>query len=172
MIVTGPMQSHYRRLAQYNTWANRRLFAACAELPAAEYLAERPAFFGSLHGTLSHILVVDRLWLARIEDKAAPHGALDELPYGDLAGLRVARAAEDAQIITLVGGLDEADLERIVAYGTMAGERQQDPLGDLLAHLFNHATHHRGQAHDQLSQTAVAPPALDFIYFLRAAENG
>lgn len=167
-----PLAAHFRRLARYNAWANRRICAACAELHTAEYLAERPAFFGSLHGTLSHILVVDRLWLARIEGKAAPHGALDELPYGDLAGLRVAREAEDAQITTLVGGLDEADFARPVAYGTTAGERHESPLGDLLAHLFNHATHHRGQAHDQLSQTAVAPPELDFIYFLRAAEGG
>ena len=154
-------------MARYNAWANHRLFEACAALPEAAYLAERPAFFGSLHGTLSHLLVVDRLWFARIVGAAAPHRALDELPYGDFLGLRVAREAEDAQIVEHVDGWEEDDFGRPLTYTTVAGERNTDRLSDLLSHVFNHATHHRGQAHDQLSQTAVAPPPLDLIYYLR-----
>lgn len=154
-------------MARYNAWANHRLFDACAALPEADYLAERPAFFGSLHGTLSHLLVVDRLWFARIVGAAPPHRSLDELPYGDFLGLRVAREAEDAQIVEYIDGWAEADFDRPVTYTTVAGERHTDRLSDLLSHVFNHATHHRGQAHDQLSQTEAAPPPLDLIYYLR-----
>ncbi len=154
-------------MARYNAWANHRLFDACAALAEAEYLAERPAFFRSLHGTLSHLLVVDRLWFARIVGSAPPHRSLDELPYGDFLGLRVAREAEDAQIVEYVDGWAEADFDRLITYTTVAGERHGDRLSDLLSHVFNHGTHHRGQAHDQLSQTEVAPPPIDLIYYLR-----
>lgn len=163
----GPFQSHYRTLAHYNGWANGRLYAACAALPEAEYFKPRPAFFGSIHGTLNHLLVVDRLWLARLEGGRSGIKALDQQLYGDFAGLQVARVAEDAQIIAWVEAVEEPDFARAVRYRTMAGAPCRDAVGSILMHLFNHHTHHRGQAHDLLSQTAVAPPPLDLIYFTR-----
>ena len=84
--------------------------------------------------------------------------------------LRVARRAEDGLIIAYVGGLEAGDLTTPIRYTNMAGERHQDPLRLILAHMFNHQTHHRGQAHDLLSQTEVAPPPLDLIYFLHGRE--
>lgn len=162
-------RTHFTRLARYNRWANLRLYAACASLAEAEYLKPRPAFFKSLHGTLSHILVGDRLWLARFEGRPPPYQSLDHIPYGELAGLRVAREAEDARIIRVVEGIDDAAFGRPFTYRNMAGETWSQPLDQLLTHVFNHQTHHRGQAHDQLSQTRVAPPELDFVYFMREA---
>lgn len=160
-------RTHFARLARYNQWANQRLYAACARLPEAEYLKPRPAFFKSLHGTLSHILVADRLWLARFEGKPQPYQHLDHIPYAELAGLRVAREAEDARIIRVVDALEDDAFARPFTYKNMAGETWSQPLDQLLTHVFNHQTHHRGQAHDQLSQTAVPPPELDFVYFMR-----
>jgi uncharacterized damage-inducible protein DinB len=159
--------AHFRRLARYNRWANARLYAACAALPEAEYLKARPAFFKSLHGTLSHILVGDRLWLARFEGKPPPGHRLGDILYGDLIGLKVAREAEDARILQFTAALDPAALDRPLSYRNVAGETWRQPLDQLLTHFFNHQTHHRGQAHDQLSQTAVPPPDLDFVYFMR-----
>ncbi len=159
--------AHFRRLARYNRWANQRLYAACAQLHEAEYLKARPAFFKSLHGTLTHILVGDRMWLARFAGKSAPDYKLNDILYADLIGLKVAREAEDARILRYVEGLDAAALGEALAYRNMAGEEWRQPLDQLLTHFFNHQTHHRGQAHDQLSQTGVAPPELDFIYFMR-----
>ena len=165
------MLEHLRRMARYNRWANQRLYAACRELPAVEYRKPRQAFFGSLHGTLSHVLVGDRLWLARIEGQAPPALRLDDQPCASLDELEVARAAEDLRMIGLVDGYDEGDLGRTISYRrvTEPGE-VSTPLPLCWLHVFNHQTHHRGQAHDQLSQTAVPPPPLDLIYYLRIIE--
>ena len=161
---------HLRRLARYNAWANRRLYAACRELPAEAYHAPRPAFFGSIHGTLNHLLVADRIWLDRLAGRAPRHTRLNEQPCATLDALEAARRAEDERIAAVVDGLDgEADLRRVVRYATTSGAPQVTPVADILLHLFNHHTHHRGQVNDQLSQTAVPPPPLDLILFMREA---
>ena len=160
---------YFLTLAHYNAWANRVLYDACAHLPEAEYLKPRPAFFGSIHGTLNHLLVGDRMWLARIERKPRPKMTLDQILYGDLVALRVARQAEDEHLANVVAGISKRALDQKIAYVNMAGKRQQTPLRLVLGHLFNHQTHHRGQVHGLLSQTKVAPPALDLTQYLREA---
>jgi len=72
------MHEHFRTFARYNRWANARLYAAAAVLPDGDYRADRGAFFGSLHGTLNHILVGDRVWLARITGRGEAPKRLDE----------------------------------------------------------------------------------------------
>ncbi|MHA1566285.1 MAG: DinB family protein [Alphaproteobacteria bacterium] len=163
------MKEHFRRFAQYNAWANGRLYDACGMLPEPEYLAERGAFFGSIHGTLNHILVGDRAWMARLEGVASTITSLDEILHRDLASLRGAREQEDGRIIAYVDGLSAARLAEDLHYASVAGDRFVTPVGQVLAHLFNHQTHHRGQVHDLLSQTNVAPPPLDLMYYLREA---
>ena len=162
-------ESYILTFAHYNAWANRRLYDACAALPEAEYMKPRQAIFGSIHGTLNHLLVGDRIWLARIEHRPPPKLALDQILYGDLVALRVARQAEDEHLINLVAGIAERSLDHPLAYANLAGERHQTPLRLVLAHLYNHQTHHRGQVHGMLSMTSVPPPPLDLIYFLREA---
>lgn len=166
---------YFRQLARYNQWANRRLYAACGELSESEYLRPRESFFGSIHATLNHILVGDRLWLGRFAGHPARGiHALDQLLYGDFAGLRIAREAEDAQIVNFVDGLDLPTLNATLRYETMSAPRQQTatPMRSTLGHFFNHQTHHRGQVHGLVSQTAVAPPSLDLIYFIREEASG
>ena len=160
-------ESYFLTLARYNAWANRRLYDACAALQEAEYMKPRPAFFGSIHGTLNHLLVGDRIWMARLERKPNPKITLDQILYGDLVALRIARQAEDGRLINVVGGIAERSLDQPLAYANMTGKRHQTPLRMVLGHLFNHQTHHRGQVHGLLSQTAVAPPSLDLIVYLR-----
>ena len=162
------MLAHLQRMARYNRWANQRLHEACAALPDDAYFAPRQAFFGSIHGTLNHLIVGDRLWLARMEGRQPPHKRLDEQPYADRDELRAARVAEDERMIGLVDDLDEAVLGRDVVYRMATRpETRTTPLHLCWLHLFNHQTHHRGQVHDQLSQTEVPPPPLDLIYYLR-----
>lgn len=165
------MLDYFRTLARYNQWANRRLYAACAQLHEADYMKPRQAFFGSIHGTLNHILVGDRIWLGRIIGHDAGIKALDQILYGDFAGLRVAREAEDAQIITVIDAMDLPTLNTTLRYKPLTdpGATVSVPMRFVLAHLFNHGTHHRGQAHGLLSQTSVAPPSLDLIPYLREA---
>jgi len=159
---------YFRTFGRYNQWANRRLYAACAQLSEAEYLKHRPVFFGSIHATLNHILVGDRLWLGRFTGHPAAHiKSLDQILYPEFAGLRVAREAEDAAIINFVDGLDEPTLNSTLRYKSMGGESSAFPLRQLLGHYFNHQTHHRGQAHGLLSQTNVPPPELDLLFYLR-----
>jgi uncharacterized damage-inducible protein DinB len=148
-------------LARYNSLANRRLYEACAQLGDAERKLPRPAFCKSIHGTLNHILVGDRIWLTRFSGREAPSTALDAILYDDFDALRAAREKEDARIESFASGLTELFLECTVRYVNNEGKLFEDPLPMLVAHLFNHQTHHRGQVHDLLAQTDVAPPVLD-----------
>ena len=161
-------RDHFVSFARYNAWANARLYDACAALPDADYHAESPAaFFGSLHGTLNHILVGDRAWMRRMTGEGDAPDSLDAQLCATLNELRAARAAEDGRIQTFVDGLDEAGLARTVSYHSMTGGADARPLAELLGHLFNHQTHHRGQAHALLSHVGAEPPPLDMIYYLR-----
>lgn len=158
------MQSAYfRRLAQYNDWANRRIYEACAQLSDAERKAARPCFFGSIHRTLNHILVGDRLWLSRLTGSDSGFISLGHELYSDFGELRAARVTEDERLIGVVGSYDEVELADALSYRSTEGEERRLPLIQILGHVFNHQTHHRGQVHALLSGTAVAPPALDMI---------
>lgn len=157
---------YYSTFARYNAWANARLYGACAKLSESEYLRPRPSFFGSIHATLNHLLVGDRIWLGRIEGRPEKL-ALNQMLYGDFVALRVARRAEDERLIRVVEGFDAARLDQPLDYLNTAGERYRTPLRLVLGHLFNHQTHHRGQVHGLLSQTPVPPPVLDLIAFVR-----
>lgn len=163
------MLAHLRRMARYNRWANKRLYDACAQLADEEYQKPRQAFFGSLHGTLCHLLVTDWEWINRVEGKPSLGLALDHRPFATFAELRTAREAQDAKIIEVTDGLDEATATADVVYRrvTPPQAEMRTPRYLCLLHMFNHETHHRGQAHDQLSQTAVPPPALDLLFYLR-----
>ena len=165
------MLDYFRTLARYNQWANRRLYAACAELSEADYMKPRAAFFGSIHATLNHNLVGDRLWMGRITGHDSGIRALDQILYGDFAGLRVARVAEDAQIINVIDAMDLPTLNTALRYAPLTDKTTtvSTPMRFVLGHLFNHGTHHRGQAHGLLSQTSVAPPPLDLVVYLREA---
>ncbi len=165
--MTDPLIQNFRTLARYNTLANQRLYEACNRLPDAERKKTRPAFFGSIHGTLNHIMVGDRIWLARFEGAQVPSSNLDATLYEGFEELRGARRAEDARVEAFASGLDEWCLEGEIRYTNNEGNVHSDPVHLLVAHLFNHQTHHRGQVHDMLSQTDVPPPVLDLHRVLR-----
>ncbi len=161
------MKNHFRRLARYNRWANARLYAAVGELDAAAFQAPRASVFGSLCGTLNHLYVGDRCWLARFEQIAVPHRALDEVPHPLFPHLRAARLVEDARIIRLMDEASEDWIGGTLHYTSIVdGRTVSAPMELALTHFFNHQTHHRGQVHGMLSATPVAPPPLDFSYFM------
>jgi uncharacterized damage-inducible protein DinB len=160
---------HFRDFARYNTWVNRRLYTACAQLSDEDYRKDRRAFFHSIHNTLNHILIGDRIWLARLTKTEHGVKRLDEILYDDFVGLRRAREAEDARLERYVESLDGTQLASILNYKTMAGPVGALPVAVILSHLFNHQTHHRGQVHAMLTQTNVPAPQLDLLYY--AMEN-
>jgi uncharacterized damage-inducible protein DinB len=158
---------HCPLMARFNRWANGRLYEVVARLPDEAYRADKGAFFGSIHHTLNHLLLVDRLWTGRIEGKDRGIRSLDQILYEDFVELRAARREEDRHLIELVDRMDEAELERPVRYRRMIGEGLEEARsGHILLTLFNHQTHHRGQIHALLTQMDVVPPPLDVVFFL------
>src|SRR5712692_7640106 len=119
---------YFRQLAQYNAWANGRIYTAAAELSDAERKARRPSFFGSIHATLNHILVGDRIWLSRLTGKPHGIGALDQELYADFEELRAARVSEDERLSAVVDSYAEADLAQRLNYRSMAGEEKSLPM--------------------------------------------
>jgi uncharacterized damage-inducible protein DinB len=166
---TRPVQqSHFRMMALYNAWANTRLYEAAAAIDAEAYHAPRGAFFGSLHGTLNHVLVGDRIWLRRFTGEGEMPASLDAILHEDFTSLHSAREKEDARIIAFVEGLDDAALAGTISYRTMTNPTDvTEPLAPTLVHVFNHQTHHRGQAHCLLTQITGDAPSLDLIMFQR-----
>lgn len=159
------MRNHFILFSRYNLWANRTLYAAIATLPPEAIACDRQGFFGSILGALNHLLVGDRVWLARMlsEDYSWFH-SLDQMLHTDFETLRQAREALDQHILATVPTLP---LEGDLAYVNSRGEPSRAPWTIILGHVFNHQTHHRGQVHGMLSQAGIVPPPLDLLYFPR-----
>ena len=169
------MKSRYQIFAGYNRWCNERLYEAAAKVPGAEYLADRGAFFRSLHGTLNHLLVGDRIWMRRFTGVGEVPPSLDAILYDDFVALRDARHREDVKIVRYVGSLSNADLMGTIRYRTVVRPQTiEQPLAPALDHFFNHQTHHRGQAHALLSAILGndATPSFDLIIFQRESGVG
>ena len=158
----------FAAFARYNAWANRLIYDAAAELSDRDYRADRGAFFRSVHGTLNHLLVADRVWMQRFTGEGEAPSRLDAILHDDLAGLRRAREAEDARIVAYVDGLDEAKLAGTISYRRVSTpEPFEQALAPALSHFFNHQTHHRGQVHALLTGLAGKAPEMDLLYFQR-----
>jgi uncharacterized damage-inducible protein DinB len=162
------LTTHLQTMAAYNAWANRRLYDTAGTLPEPLYRQSAGAYFDSLHGTLNHLLVADRIWMSRLTGTGEAPTRLNAILYDNLPDLRAAREAEDARIVAFVGTLGESDLDGVFHYATTSGRPQQQPRWESLVHLFNHQTHHRGQAHAILTRLGVAePPSLDLLMMQR-----
>ena len=158
----------FKQFAAYNKWANARLYAAALDLSEQSYRLHIGVFFGGLHGTLNHLPLTDRLWLKRLTGEGDHPDHLDAILYEGRMELARARIAEDERLIMVIEKYDEAALRGLHSYKTSSGMPQSQVLGDILMHLFNHQTHHRGQAHACLSiLTGDEPPSLDLLVFQR-----
>ena len=150
-------------MARYGAWANQRLVTSCQNLSTENYHADRNAFFKSIHGTLTHILVADRVWFGRIT-------GIDDLAaqlFDTFDGLTAARLSEDQRIIDIIDDMDKEDIVGDLSYTPITDPTPMNtPMPLILTHVFNHATHHRGQVHTLLSQIPSDPPPLDLIYYL------
>ncbi|WP_428485396.1 DinB family protein [Rhodopila sp.] len=164
------LKAHFDQLAAYNHFANTRLYSDAAGLP--DDVRKRPIglFFDSLHGTLNHLLVTDYIWLRRMTGEGPQPERLNQILHEDFAKLRLAREAEDARIIAFVTGLTAVDYDAVLEYRNSTGKLFQQQLAAALTHLFNHQTHHRGQAHAALTILGIAEPAsLDLLALQRSA---
>lgn len=162
------MKRHFMMFAAYNQWANEQVFDAAAGLSEEEWQRETGAFFKSLMATLNHLLVADRIWLKRMTATGDAPKTLDVILHGDFAALRAARKVEDKRIIDWIGEVSDAALAGRFTYITVTDMRTvSQRLAPALAHLFNHQTHHRGQAHAILTTLGRPSVVLDLVYFQR-----
>jgi uncharacterized damage-inducible protein DinB len=165
---------NYRLLARYNRWLNGRLYAACERLSDEERKRDRGAFFGSIHGTLNHIVWGDQLWLKRFAAQGVEFpclgGGLLDLPadavhatilHPDWAALRAKREQLDAAIQTWVDGMPASFPFHTMRYANTRGEAREHPAWRGLTHFFNHQTHHRGQVTTLLAQAGIDPGVTD-----------
>ncbi|MGZ4968530.1 MAG: DinB family protein [Methylobacter sp.] len=169
------MLEHLRLLSCYNQWMNDKLYNTAAQLPADELAKDRGAFFGSVLGTLNHIMVADIIWLQRFSEHPSQHPALDQIRampkpqtlgqalLDDFTALSEERRKLDSTIISWCEQLDESDLNHKLAYRNMKGEAAVKNFSGLMLHFFNHQTHHRGQATTLLSQQGLDVGVTDLV---------
>jgi uncharacterized damage-inducible protein DinB len=162
---------HFLTMACNNAWANHRLLKACAQLAPAEFAARRTSFFPSIKATYNHIVTVDWLYIDMLEravqgrppNLEAGKFFEPEEPFDSCAPLAEAQRAADKRLITLCAGLTDAQLDGPVQVPRRDGV-YADRIARILAHLFQHQIHHRGQVHAMLAGTAVKPPQLDEFF--------
>ena len=157
-------------MAAYNRWMNDNLYAACAGLSDEERKADRKAFFKSIHGTLNHILLADRVWFGRFIGRPVTFKSLDQELYADFAELRAERGSTDQDIEGWAQGLSDERLAGKLRFTSMLRpEPQERDLWLLVAHFFNHQTHHRGQVTTLLSQLGLDYGVTDLPWMPEAA---
>jgi uncharacterized damage-inducible protein DinB len=140
-------------LARYNRWMNERLYALAAECTDDERKRDSGAFFGSIHRTLNHILWGDRVWLGRFTGTPCTAAAAGTDMYGEFAELAAERELTDTKILAWAGSLSPNWLASALEYRRSSdGGVRQLPAWIAATHLFQHATHHRGQVLTLLQQ--------------------
>jgi uncharacterized damage-inducible protein DinB len=169
------LKQHLELLASYNAWMNAKVCEAAARLDAQELVRDRGAFFGSVLGTLNHLVVGDTIWLQRfathpacgvtlreVADLPAP-ASLDQLLFADLQALTTHRVWLDAQISQWIAALTESDLDQVLHYRNTRGIPADKRYGSLVLHFFNHQTHHRGQVSTLLHQAGEDIGVTDLL---------
>lgn len=161
-------------LARYNRWMNEKLYACAATLSDAERKRDAGAFFLSIHGTLNHLLLADRVWLGRFTGAAVADGdmgpggirSLDQELYADFDELRRERASTDDALSRWVSVLTPERLAGPLVLHRL-GQTREVPLWWAVSHVFNHQTHHRGQVTTLLTQAGCDPGVTDLYAMLR-----
>lgn len=173
------LTDQYRGFARYNHDFNAALYQRLEALSTDQRRRDLGAYFGSIHGTLNHILVADWIWLLRFRSAFSgmqvlhdaqwlvPPGALDQELYCDFADLHAARRSTDELILRWAAQLDDKTLGQTMRYCNSKGQQRAHPLWVAAAHLFNHQTHHRGQITTLMSQMGCDPGTTDFFAYVQ-----
>ncbi|ALS96879.1 DinB family protein [Lacimicrobium alkaliphilum] len=166
---------HFELMASYNQWMNEKIYRAAGQLNGSELAEERGAFFGSVLGTLNHIVVGDTIWLQRFATHPSCTASLQEVAempsptrlnqivFDDFTELHQHRSWLDQQIINWIAGLREGDLDDVLSYHNTQGIAANKRFSNLILHFFNHQTHHRGQISVLLSQSGLDIGVTDLL---------
>jgi uncharacterized damage-inducible protein DinB len=162
-------QDEVRTLNAYNSWANHRVLDTCAPLSAAQFTQDLHSSFPSVRDTLTHLMFVEWVWLERWLGRS-PGFPTDQ--FADLAALRTRWQKIETDLNAFIQKLSTADLDRVVEYKNTKGTAFSNPMWQMLQHLFNHQTYHRGQITTMLRQLGATPVATDLIAFYREQASG
>lgn len=169
------LQQNFQLMANYNQWMNVNLYKASSSLDSVELSKDRGAFFGSVSGTLNHILVGDTIWLKRFASHPGNFKSLDnvrntpmpsaltEILYVEFVELQRARRQLDLTIVEFVNEAAETDYEMALSYNSTRGIPFCKNFGSLVQHFFNHQTHHRGQLTTLLAQLGIDCGVTDLL---------
>jgi uncharacterized damage-inducible protein DinB len=161
-------------LARYNRWMNDKLYGLAATLDDEARKRDGGAFFRSIHGTFNHLLIADRIWLARFTGVTVPDGfmgpsgirSLDQELYADFDELKRGRGRTDDELSAFISGLTQERLAAPFVY-MRRGQKHESPLWWAVVHVFNHQTHHRGQITALFTQQGHDPGVTDLVAMLR-----
>jgi uncharacterized damage-inducible protein DinB len=153
-----------RTLYAYNSWANHRVLEACAPLDAAKFTQNLHSSFPSVRDTLAHIILAEWLWLERWLGRSPAFPPSD---FPDLASIHSRWQKIDGDLRGFVQNLSAADLDRVVEYKNTKGHAFSNPMRQMLQHLVNHGTYHRGQITTMLRQLGATPLTTDLIAYYR-----
>lgn len=159
-------------MASYNRWMNQRMYAVCAKLSDSERKKDRGAFFKSIHGSLNHLLLGDKIWLGRFLGKPFQASGLDEELHGEFEKLWEDRSATDEIIIEWASALTDSELAGNLEYTSIVNPATRKyEMWLAVAHFFNHQTHHRGQITTLLSQFGQDLGVTDIIWLPEVVER-
>ncbi len=159
---------HFQILARYNLWATERLLQAVGRMTEEDYHRDAGLFFKSVHGTLNHVVVGEHwLWFRRFSEGVSPQVALDAQVHQGRDALAQALREGSARWPSLIGSWPQDRWDSVLNYITTRGVPASLPFALTLAHVFNHATHHRGQITAALTHLGYECPVLDMVYFLQ-----
>ena len=160
------LRHHCQLMARYHRWGFERLYAEIDTLDEHEYRRDAGLYFGSVHGTLNHLLLVDHLWHGRLVQQPFATGSLRDIIDDDRAELRERLLARSAVWTDYLAALDDADLAGTASFRKIDGSAASLPRASCVLHVFNHGTHHRGQVSAVLTRCGAAAPEMDLPYFL------
>jgi len=162
--------SSARRLARYRRWADQLTFDAVAALPPGEATKQRPTLFKTMIGTLNHNYLIDLVWQAHLEGRDHGFEARNLVLHQGLAELWQAQQAVNQWYIDWSDRQSPQSLDEIVHFRFIGGELSAMSRGDILVHVVNHATYHRGWVAEMFFQVPARSPATDLPVYLRGLE--
>lgn len=154
-----------QNFVRYNAWVNQKIYAVCATIPDGERKRDLGVFFHSIHATLNHLLLGDRVWLGRMTGVDFPVRTLGDELYESFDELQRERLITDSELIKVFAGYSEADLERdLTSTSVSTGKSRSYPLHHVLLHLCNHQTHHRGQVTAMIQRLGFDYGDIDMLF--------
>lgn len=167
--------AYVRTMAAYNAELNRRVYDAAGRLPDEERFAPRGAFWGSIHGTLAHLLWADQMWMSRLDGWERPAAGIAQSAddTGSFDALRAGRDAVDHRLEDWARriGADWLGAD-LTWFSGATGRELTRPRALVVMHLFNHQTHHRGQAHAMLTAAGEGTGDTDLPFVLQTRADG